>query len=246
MILAFLYHGIGDGKYSNTPLMIQNHLEYLSKNYNIVLPGERTNPFKINICLTFDDGLYGFYYYVFPLLKKLKIKVLLSIPIKYILEDTSLDPKSRLEVSYKDAFKKEVYSSSAPFCTWKELKEMVDSKFVCIASHSFNHIKLTDENLDLELEIAESKKILEKKLNTEVNTFVYPLGKFNEKIHKKVKENYKYAMRIGSAINFSWQNMNSITYRINSDNLLSENENVKLKKYISYLWFFFLNTFRKR
>ena len=96
------------------------------------------------------------------------------------------------------------------------------------------------------MEIIKSKEIIEKKLKTEITTFVYPMGKFNERIHKKVKEHYKYAMRLGSAINFSWQNISSITYRVMSDNLKTKNENLKLKNYISYFWFFFLNTFRRR
>ena len=195
--------------------------------------------------MSFDDGFYDFYKYVFPVLKKLKIKALLAIPIKYILNETTIDPKIRLSVGYKEAMKGVIYKTKAPFCTWQEIKQMVDSNLVEIASHSYNHVNLID-NADLDLEIVESKKILEEKLNTKIATFVYPLGKFDDTVHKKVKKHYKYAMRLGSAINFSWQNISSITYRVISDNLKSKNENLKLKNYISYFWFFFLNTFRKR
>ena len=246
MILTFLYHRINDIKYSNSDLMIEEHLKYISEKYNIVVPGDKINPFKINVCLTFDDGFYDFYHFVFPILKKLKIKALLALPIKYILEDTNVSPKERLSLSYKEATKDNNFINKAPFCTWKEINEMQASKLVKIASHSYSHQELTKDGIDLDFEIIESKKILENKLNIHVDTFVYPLGKFNEKVHKKVKENYKYAMRIGSALNISWQNFNSITYRIISDDLKTKKENLKLKNYISYIWFFFLNTFRKR
>lgn len=168
--------------------MIEEHLKYIAKNYNIVLPGDKTNPFKINVCLTFDDGFYDFYHFVFPILKKLNIKALLAIPIKYILEDTNLSPDLRLSVNYKEATKENNFKNKAPFCTWKEIIEMQNSNLVKIASHSYSHQNLTNENIDLDFEIIESKKILEKILKTEIDIFVYPLGKFNEKIHKKVKE----------------------------------------------------------
>jgi len=245
MLLTFSYHRINSDKYSNTQKILQDHLTHIAKNYKVVLPCDKLNPFKLNICLSFDDAFYDFYKYVFPLLKKLKIKAILAVPIKYILPSTLLTDDVRLNVSYKDAMKDDVYISKAPFCTWQEIKEMADSKLVEIASHSYNHVNLINSN-NLDLEIIKSKEILEEKLKTEVSTFVYPMGKFNEKINKKVKLHYKYAMRLGSAINFSWQNMSSITYRIISDNLKTKNENLKLKNYISYFWFFFLNTFRRR
>jgi peptidoglycan/xylan/chitin deacetylase (PgdA/CDA1 family) len=246
MLLTFLYHRIGEEKFANSKDIIETHLSYLSKKYNIVLPGDKLNLFKLNICLSFDDGFYDFYHYVFPILKKLKIKALLAVPVKFILEKTNIDSKTRLLVPYKDAIQEEVYRTKAPFCTWQELKEMHDSKLVQIASHSYNHISLIENNINLDLEIIESKRILQHKLKTDINTFVYPLGKFNEEIHSKVKQHYKYAMRIGTGINFTWQNINSITYRVLSDNLVTKKQNLKLKRFISYFWFFFLNTFRKR
>ncbi|MBN2479464.1 MAG: polysaccharide deacetylase family protein [Parachlamydiales bacterium] len=246
MLLTFLYHRVNEGKYSSSKDIMQNHLIYLKNHYKIVVPKDKINPFKLNICLTFDDGYYDFYKFVFPLLKKLNIQAVLAIPIKYILDDTNVDPNIRLSCTYHEAMKDDNFITKAPFCTWKEIQEMVDSKLVKIASHSYTHKNLLKDKIDLNKEILESKNFLQNKLNIEVDTFVYPLGKFNEDIHKFAKRHYKYVMRIGSAINFSWQNITGITYRIISDNLKSENEYLKPKKFISYLWFFFLNTFRRR
>ncbi len=245
MLLTFSYHRINSDKYSNSYKIFKNHLMHIANKYKVVLPKDKLNPFKINICLSFDDAFYDFYKYVFPLLKKFKLKAILAVPIKYILETTSIKDDIRLSVPYKDAMKGDIYKTKAPFCSWQEIKEMVDSNLVEVASHSYNHVNLITSN-NLSLEIIKSKEILEKKLNTEITTFVYPMGKFNEKVHKMVKLHYKYAMRLGSAINFSWQNISSITYRIMSDSLKTKNENLKLKNYISYFWFFFLNSFRRR
>lgn len=246
MLLTFLYHHIGFGKYSNSINLLEENLAYLSKKYNIVLPKDKIDFFKLNICLTFDDAFFDFYHFVFPILKKLKIKALLAVPVKFILDDTNIDQNIRLSVSYKEAFEKEIYLKKAPFCTWNELKEMSDSKLVQIASHSYNHQNLIDKNIDLDLEIIQSKKILEEKLQTKINTFVYPFGKFNKEIHNKVKKNYKFIMRIGSSFNLTWQNMNHMTYRIISDNLQMKDENLKFFKFANYLWNFLSNTIRKR
>ena len=247
MILTFLYHRVNEGKYATNRDILEKHLRYLKKNYTIVTPEDKLkNPFKLNICLTFDDGYYDFYKFVFPLLKELNIKAVLALPIKFILDKTTIDPLIRLSTTYDEAMKKDTYINKAPFCTWEEIREMSDSNLVSIASHSYTHKNLLEEGIDLKKEIIESKLFIEKKLNRKINTFVYPLGKFNEDIHKMVKNHYNYAMRIGSAINFSWQNFSKITYRIMSDDLKTPNQHFKIKNFISYFWFFFLNTFRKR
>ncbi len=240
MLVTFLYHRIKNGKNANTEKNIEEHFEYLAKKYNIILPGEKVSLFKTNVCLTFDDGYFDFYHFVFPLLKKFNIKAQLAVPVKFIENSTSLDPKIRLSFSENHSLNKGL------FCTWKELKEMSDSGFVSIASHSYSHRNLLEKDIDLNLEIIQSKKILEDKLKKEVTTFVYPLGKFDEKIHHITLKHYKYAMRIGSTFNLSWKNLNNICYRIISDNLKSCNENIKPRAFISYIWFYLLNTFRGR
>ena len=76
------------------------------------------------------------------------------------------------------------------------------------------------ENFNLTDDIIQSKNILNKKLNTNIDTFVYPFGKMNKQIHNKITEHYKYAMRIGSSINKNW---NNLIYRIDADYLWQNN-----------------------
>ncbi len=246
MQLTFLYHRVNEGKYATSYKIMKRHLKFLSENHKIIVPGDPISFFKMDVCITFDDAYYDFYHYVFPLLKKYKIKAVLGVPVKFILEDTSIDPKIRLSVAYHDAMKGDTYKEKAPFCTWKEMKEMVDSGHVVIASHSYSHINLLQPDVDLDHEIIESKKILETKLQTKINTFIYPLGKFNEKIHARVKKHYRYAMRIGSTWNITWQNISKITYRIISDSLERVDQFLNWESFVSYLWFYLLNSYRKR
>ena len=246
MLLTFLYHHIGNSKYSNSNEMIDSHFSFLKKNYKIVVPGDKLPPFHTNICLTFDDAYFDFYHFIFPLLKKFNIKAVLAVPVKYIVNSQHIDPAKRLDMPHNMAPNEGICKSGGQFCSWEELEEMSKSELIHIASHSYSHKNLLEKDINLELEIIESKKILENNLNIKVSTFVYPLGKFDRKIHKMTMEHYKYAMRIGSTFNLSWQNINKIGYRINSDNLKSIDQNFKFFKFISYLWFYLLNAIRGR
>lgn len=246
MLFTLLYHRVSEEKYGNPPAMMREHLSHVAKNYRVVLPGEKISLLKPCVCLTFDDAYYDFYHYVFPLLKELHLKAVLAVPIRLILEDTSVPSQERLAVSYKTAMKENTYVEKAPFCTWKELKEMANSGHVAIASHSYHHQDLLLPGVDREKEIACSKKILEEKLSVAVKTFVYPLGKFDRRIHALVKQHYSYAMRIGSACNISWQNLSGITYRIICDALKEKDEKLKMKNLFRHLWFFLINSLRRR
>lgn len=246
MLLTFLYHRVNKGKYANDKEMMKSHLLHLAKNYKIIVPGDKISFFKKNVCISFDDAYFDFYHYVYPLLKELNIKAILAVPIRFIIDKTNVSAEERLAVPYHLAMKDDVYIKKVPFCTWEEIIEMSNSGHVDIACHSYNHKNLLDKDVDLNKEIIESKILLEKKINKKVSTFIYPLGKFNKQIHNLVKKHYKYAMRIGSTWNLSWQNTSGITYRIISDSLSSIDQYLSPKYYISYLWFYLLNSFRRR
>ncbi len=216
MLLTLLFHQIEP----KSPEILEEKLALLKQNFSLLLPGNKIPAFKTSLCLTFDDSYVDFYHYLFPLLKKLQIKTLLAVPAGYIVEKARLPIERRLKFLKK---KKNLFNPNykEAFCSFSELKEMAQSGLVEIASHSFYHQDLTDPKqlaefqTDLKQEIVFSKQFLEQKLNLPINTFVYPYGRFNRKIHNLVQKHYKYALRIGSALNFSWQNISNLTYRIN-------------------------------
>lgn len=241
MLISLLYHKISEK-------VLEKEFLYLSKlkKYKIVIPSDKLNFYKsnLNLCLTFDDAYFDFYHLVFPLLKKFKMKAVLAVPVKYILDSTKIDPKIRLNVSSKDFIK--YYKEKAPFCTFEEIKEMANSGFVEIASHSYSHKNLLKKNTNfLEKEIIFSKKILEEKLQKKIFSFVYPFGKFNKEIHELAKLHYKYIFRIGSTFNLSWQNRNNIIYRITADKK-DLKDILSFKNYPIYLFSYFKNILRKR
>ena len=212
-----MYHHINsdDLPLSNSDEMMKAHLELISERYKTIFPGDLIT--SRSICLTFDDAYYDFYYYVFPLLKKYNLKALLAVPSAFILDETNIESEKRLSLKHQDIY--ENYQTFAPFCTYVELRKMVQSGHVQIASHSMNHVNLTQEGVDLEKEIFGSKVMLEEKLGCRIDSFVLPFGKYNDAAVALAREHYSYVFRIGNALNPSWDGIGGLIYRIKGDGL---------------------------
>ncbi|MCP5469583.1 MAG: polysaccharide deacetylase family protein [Chlamydiales bacterium] len=218
MLLTLLYHRVGPGKYSNMFEMLEQNFVHIAKRYPSVLPGDPLD--KISVCLTFDDASYDFYHYVFPLLKKYNLRALLGVATHYILDTTKVSAEERLSVPYTMAMQDGFYDQKAPFCTWKEINEMVESGHVEVASHSHKHCNLTFPFVDLHREVLESKEILEANVPQAVSSFIYPFGKVNPRIHQYVSTHYPYTFRIGNGMNRSWHAKTPLL-RVVADNMSS-------------------------
>jgi len=223
MLLALMYHRVELGpridKYSNSLEMLREHFLFLKEHYSIVLPGDPLPKRRLAVCLTFDDATFDFYHYIYPILKELKIRALLGVPVGYILESTSLSVAERLSVPYSLMMQEGFFEQKVPFCTWQELNEMVASGWVEMASHSYLHCNLTFSFVDLNREVVRSKEILENKLSQPVSSFIYPFGKMTLALQEYVSQHYPYAFRIGSALNFGWGNGQKPINRVSADNL---------------------------
>lgn len=207
MLLSLMYHHCNSDKFTNSEKMLEEHFKFISKNYKTILCGDKFSILKTDLLLVFDDGFFDFYYYVYPLLKKYNLKAVLSVPTKYILDEIDVESEKRLSLKHSEIMYDSDVVKYAPFCTWKEIKEMSDSGYVEIASHSVNHIDLTKISLDeIEMELKLSKEIIEKQIDKEIFTFTYPYGAYNEKVREVVKKIYRYDIGIGSKYNFNWQN----------------------------------------
>ncbi|MEZ5315338.1 MAG: polysaccharide deacetylase family protein [Chlamydiales bacterium] len=234
MLLAFMYHRVGQGKHTNAKETLRAHLVFLKEHYPIVLPGDPLQKGKLSICLTFDDAFFDFYYFIFPILKELNIRSLIGIPVRYILNSTVLSPEERLSVPYPLAMQDGFFDKKAPFCTWAELNEMVQSGLVEAASHSFMHGNLTFNFIDLNQEIVLSKQIIETRLSQPVNSFIYPFGRTNPTLHKYVSKHYPYAFRIGSSLNWGWGKGKQPIKRIPADRIMDLNTLLKPRRLVRY------------
>ena len=215
-----MYHHLNSDRCSNNIDIFESHLKYISENFNSTFPTENENLPNNPICLVFDDGYYDFYKLIFPLLKKYKIKSLLAVTPKYILDDCDNSDESRMQYEHNDLFE---YYKMGTFCTYKELQEMIDSQLVQVVSHSYSHSNLVEDDIDLNEELILSKQLIEDKLYTKVESFVYPFGKYNQEILDETMKYYKYSFRIGNGINKDFSGINGVIYRIDGDNLKDAN-----------------------
>jgi len=221
-VLTFMFHRVDCTQTRCCPKQFAKYLDYLVNHFPIVTPDDPLDA-ALSVCLTFDDAYYDFYHHVFPLLQRYQIKAILAVPTHYILADTPLDAKVRLSVPYPQGMQTPLYQQKAPFCTWKEIKEMADSPWVQIASHSVSHANLAHPQTNIEQEVMLSQQILEQHLNRKIRYFVYPYGKMTRTVHHYVQQHYDYGIRIGSAINYGWDQKNRHLYRVDADALWKAN-----------------------
>ena len=181
-----MYHLVTDrpkyiGKYGVTPKELESDFIYLQENgyttvvmkdlINFVERGEQLP--KKPIMLTFDDGNYSDYSYVFPLLQKYEMKAVVAIigdATDRYTNDAHDNPKAKY-----------------PNMTWPQIVELHESGFVEIQSHGYNvhgrggsgnkkgesadayHIRLTND-------LQKLQDACEAHLGRIPNTFIYPLG----------------------------------------------------------------------
>lgn len=131
-----MYHSILDsdakaGKYIVTPAQLEKDIRYLlSEGYTPVnvadlisyVNGGSDFPSK-PVMLTFDDGFYNNYSYAFPIAKKYNIKI--------VIADIG---------TYSDLFSQseEQLHNTYSHLTWDNMREMLQSGFVEIQSHTYN------------------------------------------------------------------------------------------------------------
>ncbi len=221
MLLTLMFHNVIKAECADFTAQLERYLEALSERYKIVVPGEPLKWHKLSICLTFDDAYADFYHIVFPILKRLNVRAVLAVPTAYILEDTAEDMASRLAIAPLTAMNEGMWQQ-ASLCTWQELSEMVNSGHVVIASHTQHHISAKDPKLDMIQQYVESKRILEQKLQIEIDTFIYPFGDFTSVAQQALSQHYRYVMRIHNAINFNWGGRSQLLYRKNGDQLCQQ------------------------
>ncbi len=133
---------------------------------------------KKQVVICFDDGFYAVYKYAFPQLKHYKVPFVIG-----------------LIASYTKPGNARANASPYSYMNQGEIKNMLNSADVEIASHSVRHLNL--QNISKEsakYEISQSKVLLESLFGQEVITFIYPYGYTNSYIVDLVKTSgYKLA-----------------------------------------------------
>lgn len=207
-LLILMYHSILDdesrsGKYIITPKALEEDMLYLKeKGYEFITVSDlisyknnqRDLPQKC-VTLTFDDGYYNNYNYLFPLLKKHNLKAVLSVV-----------------GIYADMYSKEgeVMNNNYSHATWTQLKEMSESGLVEIENHSYNMHDyavrkgiLRNKNEDkhhykilLNEDILKMQERMKKYIGEEPACFTYPFGSVNEEA-REIVESFGFEVTLG-------------------------------------------------
>lgn len=169
----FMYHWVRDeiGDYPwpenmVSPSLLEEQIKYLSENgYDFVYARdlEKIYNYKKPVALTFDDGWLDVYLYAFPMAKKYNAKISMFV--------------------IKDKVGEEGY------CTEEQLKEMANSGFVDIESHTLTHPHLSEIDYDSQKkELKESRDYLKDVYGVDAKVICYPYGDRNDDTVKIAKE----------------------------------------------------------
>jgi peptidoglycan/xylan/chitin deacetylase (PgdA/CDA1 family) len=183
-IPIIMYHDITavkDVDWDVTPEELEKHFQKLQEGgYTPISMDRMVNHLRTGaqlpekpVLLTFDDNYLGQYKYVFPLLKKYNYPAVWSVHTRFVGT-----------------------GGQKPKANWDQLREMQKSGLITIASHTVNHLNLKDlSEKEIEKEVTESKKVLEKELGVSIDYFTYPEGDFTDISRDKLKKaGYKAAL----------------------------------------------------
>lgn len=122
---------------------------------------------KKAVLITFDDGYADNYNYAYPVLREEQV------PAAFFVVSSTIGRNNRM--------------------TENELREM-QANGMKIGSHTVNHENLTTmSGTEIDYEMRESKKSLEKILGKPVRALAYPAGKVNHTVLDRVKKYYDIA-----------------------------------------------------
>ena len=218
-----MYHSIlkdssRSNKYTVTPAVLEEDLKYIKdKCYTTVtiadlisyVYDDKPLPEK-PIVLTFDDGHYNNYGYLFPLLEKYDMKAVISIVGSYTDKFTKTD-EANLNYSY---------------LRWKDIKELMDTGRIEFQNHTYSlhsntgkrigtkkikgetdeHYKsiLKDDILKLQQEFKENTNYIPQ-------CFTYPFGGISNASLDIIKElGFKASLSCEQGINKLTKNPNSL------------------------------------
>jgi peptidoglycan/xylan/chitin deacetylase (PgdA/CDA1 family) len=211
-LLVLRYHRARAGTDGNSPEMLDRHFRYIASHFSNVLPGERLSFTDPSVCLCFDGAYYDFYATVFPLLRKYDLKAVLAIAPAVIRERTVASEVERIAVSSEAAY---LNPSAGGFCTWSELEEMVDSELVAVAANGFTHRPIHEGGTDLATEIHVPRTLLGARLNTGIESFVFPAGRYSRRALTEAHTGYPYVFANGTGCNTHWHHR--VLHRVCAD-----------------------------
>ena len=174
--VVFMYHSVTDShkdnyEYTVLDSVFSNQLDVIKENFKIVPLNDLltlNNEGYRRASITFDDALYDFYQNAFQILKKKNIPATMFVPTSFIESDKQMLANQR-------------------HCTWKEMREMLNTGLINFESHSHSHKHIRGMPLsELRNDIKKSVYLIEKNLDVKVKFFAYPGGKYKDEQHNEI------------------------------------------------------------
>jgi len=167
------YHEIGDSDsdWSLSFEQFKKQILFLEKKGYEFVTLDNIDYNKKQIVITFDDGRLSVYKTAIPFLDRHGIKSTIFITTDWI--------------EGKNISEQEAYSK---FMDWRQVKELSDQGHL-LGSHTITHRDLTFLNKEyIKKELIDSKKIIETKIEKQVEAFSYPYGHYNDEIIRLTKD----------------------------------------------------------
>jgi len=146
---VFLYHQVNPISSNVNPEIFEEHLKIIKKyNMETITISEyyNNNINKNSMLLTFDDGYYDNFKYVFPLLKKYNMKATIFLNTLYIMDKRENEPEIKDNNTVNlEAMKKYIENGKATinqYMSWEEIKEMYYSGLIDFQAHSHKHMAI--------------------------------------------------------------------------------------------------------
>lgn len=210
-----MYHLVLDdatrlGDFTISPKMFENDVDCILKNgytpinfadLNAYVYDNKPLPEK-PIMITFDDGFYNNYHYIFPIIKEKNIKIVLSVIGSLSERDSRTNEKNPYYT----------------YLTWEDLSIMHNSNLVEIQNHTYNlhnytdkekgvlkRVGETDENYKKRIydDFLKNHNLIKEKTGANCSVMTFPFGistKKSEEIAKQI--GYRASMSCIEGINY--------------------------------------------
>ena len=162
-----------------TQMWLLKTMGYRGCSVSEVLTALDNNSSEKLVGLTFDDGYENFYHNALPILRRFRFTATVYCVSDLIGKDNNWDYGTGI--------------SRNPLMNDKQISTCLQES-IEIGCHSATHKSLTTSNCDLSREIMVAKTTLENRIETNVSSFCYPYGHFNEEVVAATNEaGYKSA-----------------------------------------------------
>ncbi|WP_394752357.1 polysaccharide deacetylase family protein [Crenothrix sp.] len=190
---TLMYHSISpSGQFFKNSVSAESfakQINYLSKRYSI-LKMTQTGQIvgydskRVNVLLTFDDGFVDNYTVAVPILARFNMSAIFFVITECLREG---QPPSFIKERFGEHSNLPLYKT----INTAQARELLN-RGMNIGSHSCSHFDYTKATSESGLADAlESKVVLEKELGVAIESFAFPLGRYQPNQIELLKKNYR-------------------------------------------------------